>query len=72
MIQQVVTDRRVTPEDWQTIKGLLATHGAVDTAYERAVAFAKGARAHLMAAFPPSVERDGLASLADYVLQRDR
>jgi octaprenyl-diphosphate synthase len=72
MIQQVVTDRRVTPEDWQTIKTLLATHGAVDTAYERAVTFAKGARAHLMAAFPSSVERDGLASLADYVLQRDR
>lgn len=72
MIQQVVTDRQVTPEAWKTIKELLATHGAVDAAYERAVAFAKSARAHLVGAFPPSVERDGLASLADYVLQRDR
>ena len=72
MIQQVVTDRLVTPEAWQEIKSLLATHGAVDAAYERAVTFAKSARAHLMAAFPPSVERDGLASLTDYVLQRDR
>ena len=72
MIQQVVTDRLVTPETWQEIKSLLATHGAVDAAYERAVTFAKEARGHLMAAFPPSVERDGLASLTDYVLQRDR
>ena len=72
MIQQVVTDRLVTPEAWQQIKSLLATHGAVDAAYERAVTFAKSARAHLTAAFPPSVERDGLASLTDYVLQRDR
>jgi octaprenyl-diphosphate synthase len=72
MIQQVVTDRQVTPEAWQTIKGLLATHGAVDAAYERAVTFSHSARTHLLGAFPPSVERDGLASLTDYVLQRDR
>jgi len=72
MIQRVVTDRQVTPEAWQTIKDLLATHGAVDAAYERAVAFAQAARAHLLGAFPPSVERDGLVSLTDYVLQRDR
>jgi len=72
MIQQVVTDRLVTPEAWQEIKSLLATHGAVEAAYERAVTFAKSARVHLTTAFPPSVERDGLASLTDYVLQRDR
>ena len=72
MIQQVVTDRLVTPEAWQEIKSLLVTHGAVEAAYDRAVTFAKTARAQLMAAFPPSVERDGLASLTDYVLQRDR
>ncbi|HQX83556.1 MAG TPA: polyprenyl synthetase family protein [Vicinamibacterales bacterium] len=72
LIQRVVTERQVTPEAWQTIKGLLATHGAVDAAYERAVTFAHAARTHLLDAFPSSVERDGLASLADYVLQRDR
>jgi octaprenyl-diphosphate synthase len=72
MIQRVVTDRLVTPEAWKEIKSLLATHGAVDAAYDRAVVFAKTARAQLMAAFPPSVERDGLAALTDYVLQRDR
>ncbi len=72
MIQQVVTDRQVTPETWTQIKSLLTTHGAVDAAYERAVTFAQSARTHLTAAFPPSVERDGLASLTDYVLQRDR
>ncbi|MSO50162.1 MAG: polyprenyl synthetase family protein [Acidobacteria bacterium] len=72
LIQRVVTERQVTPEAWQTIKGLLVTHGAVDAAYERAVTFAHSARTHLLDAFPSSVERDGLASLADYVLQRDR
>ncbi|NQW03000.1 MAG: polyprenyl synthetase family protein [Acidobacteria bacterium] len=72
LIQQVVTDRQVTPEAWHTIKGLLETHGAVDAAYERAVTFAAAAKTHLLDAFPPSVERDGLASLTDYVLQRDR
>jgi len=72
LIQRVVTERQVSPEAWQTIKGLLATHGAVDAAYERAVMFARSARTHLLDAFPASAERDGLASLADYVLQRDR
>lgn len=72
LIQQVVTDRQVSPEAWQTIKGLLATHGAVDAAYERAVTFAGTAKTHLLEAFPVSVERDGLAALTDYVLQRDR
>ncbi len=72
LIQRVVTDRQVTAEAWQTIKELLAEHGAVDAAYERAVTFAQSAKAHLLGAFPPSVERDGLASLTDYVLQRDR
>ena len=72
MIQRAVTDRAVTPETWQALKNLLATHGAVDGAYERAVTFGHAARARLLEAFPPPVERDGLASLVDYVLQRDR
>ncbi len=72
MIQAAVTDRQVTPETWQTLKTLLATHGAVDAAYARAVTFAESAKTHLLTAFTPSVERDGLVSLVDYVLQRDR
>ncbi len=72
LIQQVVTDRQVTPEAWQSIKSLLATHGAIDAAYERAVTYGQAARTQLLSAFPASVERDGLVSLVDYVLQRDR
>lgn len=72
MIQRAVTDREVSADTWQTIKGLLSTHGAVDAAYARAVTFGQAARTHLLGAFPPSVEREGLASLVDYVLQRDR
>lgn len=72
LVQQVVTDRVVTPEAWQTIKGQLLSTGAVDAAYQRALDYGKAAREHLLNAFPVSVERDGLVSLVDYVLQRDR
>jgi octaprenyl-diphosphate synthase len=72
LIQQVVTDRQVTPEAWHSIKSMLATHGATDAAYEKALTYGQTARAHLLNAFPASVERDGLVSLVDYVLQRDR
>jgi octaprenyl-diphosphate synthase len=72
LIQQVVTDRQVTPEAWHSIKSMLATHGATDAAYEKALTYGQTARAHLLDAFPASVERDGLVSLVDYVLQRDR
>jgi octaprenyl-diphosphate synthase len=72
LVQQVVTDRAVTPEAWRTIKDALAHSGAVDTAFERAVTYAQRAQTHLANAFPPSVERDNLIALADYVLSRDR
>jgi octaprenyl-diphosphate synthase len=72
LIQQVVTDRQVTPEAWHSIKSMLAAHGATEAAYEKALAYGQAARAHLLNAFPASVERDGLVSLVDYVLQRDR
>jgi octaprenyl-diphosphate synthase len=72
LVQRVVTDGEITAETWRTIKDLLARHGAVDAAFERAITYADRARQHLAAAFPPSVERDGLIALADYVLSRDR
>ena len=50
----------------------MAIHGAVDTAFERAVSYAHRAKQHLASAFPASVERDGLLALTDYVLSRDR
>jgi octaprenyl-diphosphate synthase len=72
LIQRVVTERSVTAEAWRTIRDLLARHGAVDDAFQRAVGYAHRAKQHLAAAFPPSAERDGLIALTDYVLSRDR
>jgi len=72
MIQTVVADGQVTPETWRTIRDLLERHGAIDAAFDRAVAYGERAKAHLASAFGPSPERDGLISLADYVLSRDR
>jgi octaprenyl-diphosphate synthase len=72
MVQEIVTSGEVTAEAWRTIRQLLADHGAVEGAYERAVKHATMAKDHLASAFPASPERDGLMSLADYVLHRDR
>jgi len=68
----VVADGQVTPEKWRAIKDLLASHGAIDAAFERAVSHATVAKNQLRSAFGPSPERDGLIALADYVLNRDR
>ena len=72
MIQDVVTNGVISPDTWRTIKDLLAHHGAVETAFERAVVYAERAKAQLTSAFQPSTERDGLLALTDYVLSRDR
>jgi geranylgeranyl pyrophosphate synthase len=72
LIQSVVTEHQVSPEDWRTIRELLSRHNAIDAAYERAVDYADRAKQGLLAAFAPSPERDGLAALTDYVLSRDK
>jgi octaprenyl-diphosphate synthase len=72
LVQSVITDRGVSPEGWRTIRELLTRHQAVDAAYERAVTYGDRAKRGLLSAFPPSAERDGLVSLTDYVLNRDR
>jgi geranylgeranyl pyrophosphate synthase len=46
-------------------------HRAVDQAYEKAAEFAELAKQQL-AIFPPSLERDALMALPDFVLARDR
>jgi octaprenyl-diphosphate synthase len=71
LIRSVVNERAVTPEQWREILRLLAEHGAMDLAYERAVAYAERAKTCLEI-FPPSRERDALLALPDYVLARDR
>jgi len=72
LIQDVVSEGRVTPEAWRNIKDLLVHHGAIEAAVERAMVYGECAKRHLTDAFPPSVERDGLLALTDYVLSRDR
>ena len=72
LVNEVIAEGRVTPEKWRLIKDLLARHGAIDAAFERAVTHAGRAKEQLIAAFPASVERDGLVSLADYIISRDR
>jgi octaprenyl-diphosphate synthase len=72
LVQRILADGQVSVDAWRKIKSLLADHGAVDAAFERAVIYAGRARQGLAAAFPPSPERDGLIALADYVLSRDR
>jgi octaprenyl-diphosphate synthase len=72
LVHGVVASGQVSVEQWQAIKDLLARHGAVDAAFGRAVEHADRAKQRLLDAFPASPERDGLVSLADYVIQRDR
>jgi octaprenyl-diphosphate synthase len=72
LIQSVIAEGTVTPEDWRKIQDLLRREGAIEAAFERAVTYATRAKQHLLAAFPPSVERDGLIALTDYVVSRDR
>ena len=72
IIQSVIAEGEVQPETWRMIQDLLRHEGAVDAAFERAVGFASRAKQHMLGAFPPSAERDGLIALADYVVSRDR
>ena len=72
MLQEVVATRELTPERWRAIRELLVHHGAIEAAFERAEAFVADAKRELMSAFPASADRDGLLSLADYILSRDR
>ncbi len=72
LVQRVIAERAVSPEDWRSLKDLLIHHGAVEAAFDRATTFAQRAKQQLAAAFPASAERDGLLALTDYVLNRDR
>jgi octaprenyl-diphosphate synthase len=72
LIHGVIADGQVTPEKWRAIRELLARHGAIEAAFERAVTHADRAKRQLAEAFAASPERDGLIALADYVISRDR
>jgi octaprenyl-diphosphate synthase len=72
LISGIVADGQVTPEQWRTIRELLVRHRALDAAVAQAEEHGARAKQHLLAAFRPSLERDALISLTDYVLARDR
>jgi octaprenyl-diphosphate synthase len=71
LVRRIVAERAVTPEDWREIRRLLTEHRALEVAYEKATEFAERAKQQL-AVFPPSLERDALMALPDFVLSRDR
>jgi octaprenyl-diphosphate synthase len=71
LVRRAVAERAVTPDDWREIRRLLVEHRAIDEAYEKAGEFAERAKQQL-AVFPPSLERDALMALPDFVLARDR
>ena len=71
LIRSAVNDRTISQDDWNELKSLLHEHRAVEHAYDRAVEYATSAKGYLDV-FPPSLERDSLGALPDYVLARDR
>ena len=70
LVRQVVADRHVSEDDWQEICRLLGEHRATESAFETAVEHARTAQESLEV-FPPSVEREALFTLPEYVLSRD-
>lgn len=71
LVRRVVRERQMTDDEWNTISGWLVTHRCADSAYDKAVEFARAARRSLEV-FPPCPERDALMALPDFVLVRDR
>ena len=72
IVRKVVADGEIDAETWRSLKEMLRREGAIEAAFERAVVYANRAKQHMLGAFPPSPERDGLVALADYVVSRDR
>jgi octaprenyl-diphosphate synthase len=71
LVRRVVAERAVSPDDWRTMKALMAQHGVTAAAYDMASDYARRARQQLEI-FPASRERDALMALPDYVLSRER
>lgn len=72
LIEEIVASREVSVDQWRQIRELLTRHGAVESAFDRAIGHVDQAKRQLLDAFPPSAERESLVALADYVVHRDR
>ena len=71
MIRDIVRDRTMSREQWERLSQALTECGAIEYAIRKAESFAEQSRRPLHA-FPPSLERDALLALPDYILSRDR
>ena len=70
-VLKLLQRRAVPADEIQEIRRLVLDHDGVGYAQERARAHAKSAKAELEA-FPPCEERETLALIADFVVERDR
>ena len=70
-VRGLLARRTLPPEDIETIRRLVLEHDGAGYALERARLHAKSAKADLEM-FPPSEERETLALVADFVVERDR
>lgn len=71
IVRDTVRDRVIDDARWERLRALLAETRSTERAFARANEHAAKAKAHL-GIFPPSLERDALLALPDYVLARDR
>jgi octaprenyl-diphosphate synthase len=70
-VRILLQNRQLLTEEVDEIRRLVVQHAGVDYALERAHAYAQAAKADL-AAFPLSEERETLALIAEFVVDRDR
>jgi octaprenyl-diphosphate synthase len=70
-VRALLRRRTLEPSEIEQIRRVVVEHDGVEYARERAHAYARSAKADLDA-FPPSEERETLALVADFVVDRDR
>jgi octaprenyl-diphosphate synthase len=70
-VRTLLKRRQLAPAELAEIRELVLKYEGVDYARGRAAVYAQAAKADLEA-FPPSEERDMLALIADFVVDRDR
>ena len=70
-VRMALRRRTLPPAEIEEIRRLVLQHEGVEYALERAHAYAEAAKADL-GPFPPSEERETLALVADFVVDRDR
>lgn len=70
-VRRLLRRRQLTPAEVEEIRRLVLEHDGVEYARERAQAYAQAAK-DVLEIFPPCEERETLALVADFVVDRDR